>query len=47
MEKSADDEETQKWWKVTDFMQESFNEGARGSVEGGWWRVLDEVFRVE
>ncbi|TID15283.1 rhamnose mutarotase [Venturia nashicola] len=47
MKKSAEDEKTQKWWKVTDFMQESFNEGARSSVEGGWWRVLDEVFRVE
>lgn len=47
MKKSAEDEETQKWWKVTDFMQESFNEGAKSSVEGGWWTVLDEVFRVE
>lgn len=34
------DEETQQWWKLTDPMQESFNEDATGS--GGpvpWWTV--------
>lgn len=36
----AADQETQRWWKLTDGMQESFNEGATGS--GGdvpWWAV--------
>lgn len=47
MKAMAQDEETQKWWKVTDKMQESLNEGAKSSVDGGWWRVLDEVFYVE
>ena len=36
----GEDPETQRWWKVTDGMQESFVEGATGS--GGtipWWQV--------
>ena len=36
----AADPETQRWWAVTDGMQESFVEGATGS--GGavpWWQV--------
>ena len=42
----AEDPETQRWWKVTDGMQESLVEGATGS--GGaipWWQVcfLDAV----
>ena len=38
----AADPETQRWWKVTDGMQDSFVEGATGS--GGavpWWQVSD------
>ncbi|KAL7282991.1 hypothetical protein ACG7TL_002411 [Trametes sanguinea] len=32
--------ETQRWWKVTDGMQESFVEGATGSGgEVPWWQV--------
>lgn len=47
MKQMAEDPETQRWWKVTDGMQESQNEGAMSSVNGGkhgWWRKLDEVF---
>lgn len=45
----AADEETQRWWAVTDSMQESLNAetGAKSSVDGGrdgWWREMDEVF---
>ncbi|KAK1217502.1 hypothetical protein PQX77_019853 [Marasmius sp. AFHP31] len=48
MKKVAEDPETQKWWKVTDGMQESFEEGAEGSgKETPWWTELDEVFRYE
>ena len=40
MEAIKEDEETQRWWKVTDEMQESFNEGATGSgKEIPWWTV--------
>lgn len=34
------DEETRRWWKVTDGMQESFVEGAEGSGKDvSWWTV--------
>jgi len=44
MKKIAEDEETKRWWKVTDHMQESLNEGAVSSESGGWWREMKEVF---
>ncbi|KAF8914764.1 rhamnose mutarotase [Mucidula mucida] len=48
MAKVAEDPETQRWWKMTDGMQESFVDGATGS--GGeipWWANVEEVFRFE
>ena len=40
MKAIAADEETQRWWKVTDGMQESFEAGATGSgQEVPWWTV--------
>ncbi|KAL4065216.1 rhamnose mutarotase [Scleroderma citrinum] len=48
MKAIGEDEETQKWWEVTDKMQESFNEGATGSgKEIPWWTDVEEVFRFE
>ncbi|KAL1757801.1 rhamnose mutarotase [Schizophyllum commune] len=48
MKKVAEDPETQKWWAVTDGMQESFNEGATGSGKDvPWWTEVPEVFRFE
>ncbi|ORY76864.1 rhamnose mutarotase [Leucosporidium creatinivorum] len=48
MEGVARDEETRRWWKMTDSMQESLVPGAKGSgEEGGWWLDLKEVFRYE
>ncbi|KAL0947599.1 hypothetical protein HGRIS_013688 [Hohenbuehelia grisea] len=48
MTKIGEDPETQKWWEVTDGMQESFVEGATGSgKEVPWWTELEEVFRFE
>ncbi|KAJ3930867.1 MAG: rhamnose mutarotase [Lentinula lateritia] len=44
----AEDPETQKWWAVTDGMQESFVEGAQGSgTDMPWWTEVEEVFRFE
>ncbi|TRM59812.1 rhamnose mutarotase [Schizophyllum amplum] len=44
----AADPETQRWWKVTDGMQESLNEGATGSGKDvPWWTEVPEVFRFE
>jgi len=40
MDAIGQDEETRRWWKVTDAMQESFIEGAEGSGgETPWWMV--------
>lgn len=40
MKKSAEDEDTRKWWKMTDGMQESFIDGAVGSGSDiPWWTV--------
>ncbi|KAK4046705.1 hypothetical protein OIV83_005908 [Microbotryomycetes sp. JL201] len=47
MAKSAEDPETRKWWQMTDSMQESFIEGAKGSADGPWWLPLREVFRYD
>lgn len=43
----AEDEETRRWWVLTDGMQESLVEGAEGSGKGDWWLDLKEVFRFE
>ncbi|ETW85349.1 hypothetical protein HETIRDRAFT_448476 [Heterobasidion irregulare TC 32-1] len=48
MKSVADDPDTQRWWKLTDGMQESFIEGATGSGKDiPWWQELEEVFRFE
>ena len=40
MKSVADDPDTQRWWKLTDGMQESFVEGATGSGKDiPWWQV--------
>jgi len=40
MKMVAEDPETQRWWKLTDGMQESFVEGAEGSGKDvPWWEV--------
>lgn len=44
MKKVADDPDTQRWWKVTDGMQESFEVGAEGSGQAiPWWTVRTVV----
>lgn len=47
MKRAAEDDETRKWWKITDPMQHSFVEGAKSSEEGPWWYECEEVFRFE
>jgi len=44
MRRMSEDEETRRWWGITDGMQESLNVGASGSEQGGWWREVREVF---
>lgn len=44
MNKIAEDPDTQRWWKLTDGMQESFVEGAEGSgKEISWWTVSSVI----
>ena len=48
MEAMKRNPEVQKWWDMTDGMQESLTEGATGSMgKAPWWRGLEEVFRME
>lgn len=47
MKRAAEDEETRRWWKVTDGMQSSLVPGAKSSEDGGWWLGCEEVFRFE
>lgn len=48
MQKMKANPEVQRWWAMTDGMQESFVEGSTGSMDPrGWWRELEEVFRCE
>ncbi|KAF5318163.1 hypothetical protein D9619_012236 [Psilocybe cf. subviscida] len=48
MKTISEDAETQRWWKLTDGMQESFNVGAEGSGKDvPWWTDLPEVFRFD
>jgi len=40
--------EVQRWWKMTDGMQETLVNGSTGSMDpAGWWKPLEEVFRVD
>ncbi|KAI4911201.1 hypothetical protein J4E85_011339 [Alternaria conjuncta] len=48
MARMAENKVVQKWWKMTDKMQESPVKGAKGSATGpGWWGQTEEVFYVE
>lgn len=48
MERMRANPEVRRWWMMTDGMQESLVEGSRGSTDPkGWWKPLEEVFRVE
>ncbi|KAI6818110.1 hypothetical protein KC340_g14319 [Hortaea werneckii] len=48
MAKMAANPKVQEWWAMTDSMQESYVEGAKGSTDPkGWWKPLEEVFRFE
>ena len=47
MSEMASNDKVKEWWKLTDRMQESDVEGALGSDRGsGWWKPMEEVFRM-
>ncbi|MFH0991195.1 MAG: L-rhamnose mutarotase [bacterium] len=43
MAKMAADPETQRWWKLTDPMQQPL----QNRQEGQWWAAMEEVFHVQ
>ncbi|KAK0224996.1 hypothetical protein EDD85DRAFT_958724 [Armillaria nabsnona] len=48
MKKVVEDPDTQRWWAMTDGMQESLVEGATGSGKDiPWWVDTEEVFGFE
>lgn len=48
MARMAANKKVQEWWAMTDGMQESPVDGAKGSGQGpGWWGQTEEVFYVE
>jgi L-rhamnose mutarotase len=48
MEKMRANPEVQKWWQMTDNMQETLVDGSSGSTDPkGWWKDLEEVFHCD
>ena len=43
MAKMAEDETTQRWWKITDPMQQPLDTVA----DGQWWAPAEEVFHID
>ncbi|KAL4951248.1 rhamnose mutarotase [Aspergillus filifer] len=47
MAKMSANPKVREWWAMTDGMQESPNPEAKSSEDGGWWKVLEEVFYTD
>ena len=48
MHKMKANPEVRRWWEMTDGMQSTLVQGSSGSTDDkGWWKGLEEVFRVE
>lgn len=47
MKKVSEDSETQRWWTVTDGMQESFVDGAEGSGKDIPWWTVSNLLMIE
>lgn len=43
MARMAEDTETQRWWKITDPMQDKLD----SVPDGQWWASLEEVFHTD
>lgn len=43
MAKMAEDETTQRWWEITDPMQQSLD----STAEGEWWAPAEMVFHTD
>lgn len=47
MKAIADDPITRDWWQLTDRLQSPVEGNSTGSVDGGWWTDMIEVFHTD
>ena len=47
MGKISADEATRGWWAVVDPMQKPVEGLSSGSVEGNWWKGMEQVFHAD
>lgn len=47
MAKMAADPTTGKWWAVTDPCQQPVEGDSTGSLQGNWWKSMEELFHQE
>ena len=43
----ADDPKTREWWALTDPLQEPLEGNSSGSIEGNWWKDMEELFHTD
>jgi L-rhamnose mutarotase len=47
MAKMAADPKTREWWAVCDPCQQPVEGNSKSSVEGNWWKNMEELFHQE
>jgi L-rhamnose mutarotase len=47
MKAIANDPVTQRWWQHTDATQQPISGNSMGSIQGGWWTDMEEMFHVD
>ncbi len=47
MTKMAADPKTREWWSVCDPCQQPVEGNSKSSVEGNWWKNMEELFHQE
>jgi L-rhamnose mutarotase len=43
----AADPKTHEWWALTDPCQEPVEGNSSGSIEGNWWKNMEELFHMD
>ncbi len=43
----ADDPKTREWWQLTDPLQEPVAGNSSGSIEGNWWKDMEQLFHTD
>jgi L-rhamnose mutarotase len=47
MAKIAADPKTHEWWALTDPCQMPVEGNSSGSIEGNWWKNMEELFHMD